>query len=169
MDTTVSSIIEARDDEITLRTSTSSKDFKDKKFTRAKLVVEIDRHRDAERKKEKKNKVSIPEAKDTEAKQDLVNKLLDCRRQVFKKNKTLKEDTLKGIEARFEKKGKSTKAEGRHYWRTNSSNYQSPCARLRGILNLALPIRHLLSIYFSSALSALLPRLADYSLSFYLN
>ena len=55
--------------------------------------------------------MSIPEAKDTEAKQDLVNKLLDCRRQVFKKNKTLKEDTLKGIEARFEKKGKLTKAD----------------------------------------------------------
>ena len=88
-----------------------TRNFKDKNFTRTKLVVEIDRHRNAERKKEKKNKVSIPEAKDTEAKQDLVNKLLDCRRQVFKKNKTLKEDTLKGIEARFEKKGKSTKAD----------------------------------------------------------
>ena len=44
-------------------------------------------------------------------KQYLVNKLLDCRRKVFNKNKTLKEDTLKDIEARFEKKGKSTKAD----------------------------------------------------------
>ena len=110
MDTTVSSTIEAQNDEIKLRTSTSSRDFKDKKFTRAKLVVEIDRHRNAERKK-KKNKVSIPDAKDTEAKQALINKLVDCRRKVFKKNKALKDEILSDIETRFQQKGKSTKAD----------------------------------------------------------
>ena len=94
MDTTVSRIIEARDDEIKLRTSTNGKDFKDKKFTRALLVVEIDRHRDAEKKKTKKNKVPIPNAKDTEAKQAQVDELLECHQKVFKKKKALKRTKL---------------------------------------------------------------------------
>ena len=109
LDTTVSSIIEARDDEITLRTSTNSRDFKDRKFTRALLVVEISRHRDAE-KKETKSRVSIPDAKITDNKNALVKKLVDCRQKVFKKNKALKDEILKDIEAIFKQKGKSTKA-----------------------------------------------------------
>ena len=97
-------------DKIKLRTSTSSRDFRDKKFTRSKLLVKIERHCDAEKTK-KKCKVSIPDAKDTERKQTLIDKLVDCRQKVFKKNKTLKDNTLKDIEAKFEQKGKSTKAD----------------------------------------------------------
>ena len=39
---------------------------------------------------------------DDEEFQALVNKLLECRRKVFKKNKALKDEILKDIEARFE-------------------------------------------------------------------
>ena len=108
MDTTVSRIIEARDNEIKLRTSTNSGDFKDKIFTKALLVVEIDRHRDAE--KEKKNRVSIPAATTSEKKQALVDKLVECRRRVFKKNKSLKDEILSDIKTKFQQKGRSTEA-----------------------------------------------------------
>ena len=110
LDTTVSGIIEARDNEIKLRTSANSRDFKEKYFTKALIVDEIDRHRDAEKKK-KRNRVSIPAAKTTEKKGDLVNKLVECRRQVFKKNKSLKDEILSDIETKFQQKGKSTKAD----------------------------------------------------------
>ena len=63
------------------------------------------------RKKTKKNKMSIPDAKDTEAKQALINKLVDCRQKVFKKNKALKDEILSDIETRFQQKGKLTKAD----------------------------------------------------------
>ena len=52
LDTTVSSITVARDNEIKFRTSTNGKDSKTKKFTRALLVVGIERDRDAEKEEE---------------------------------------------------------------------------------------------------------------------
>ena len=55
--------------------------------------------------------MSIPDAKITEKKNVLVNKLVDCRQRVFRKNKALKDEILKDIEARFEQRGKSTKAD----------------------------------------------------------
>ena len=108
LDTTVSRIIEARDNEIKLRTSTNSGDFKDKIFTKALLVVEIDRHRDAE--KEKKNRVSIPAATTSEKKQALVDKLVKCRQKIFKKNRSLKDEILSDIKTKFQQKGRSAKA-----------------------------------------------------------
>ena len=108
LDTTVSRIIEARDNEIKLRTSTNIGDFKDKIFTKALLVVEIDRHRGAE--KEKKNRVSIPAATTSEKKQALVDKLVKCRQKIFKKNKALKDEILSDIKTKFQQKGRSTKA-----------------------------------------------------------
>ena len=109
LDTTVSRIIEARDNEIKLRTSTNSGDFKDKIFTKALLVVEIDRHRDAE--KDKKNRVSIPAATTSEKKQALVNKLVECCQKVFKKNRSLNDEILSDIETKFQQKGRSLKGE----------------------------------------------------------
>ena len=108
MDTTVSRIIEARDNEIKLRTSTNSGDFKDKIFTKALLVVEIDRHRGAE--KEKKNRVSIPAATTSEKKQGLVDELVKCRQKIFKKNRSLKDEILSDIKTKFQQKGRSTEA-----------------------------------------------------------
>ena len=55
--------------------------------------------------------MSIPDAKDIEVKQALINKLVECRQQVFNKNKTLKDNILKDTEKRFEQKGKLTKVD----------------------------------------------------------
>ena len=48
---------------------------------------------------------------DNEDFQALVDKLLECRRKVFKKNKALKDEILSDIETRFQQKGKLTKTD----------------------------------------------------------
>ena len=55
--------------------------------------------------------MSIPAAKTLEKKQALVNKLVECRQKVFKKNKSLKDEILSDIETKFQQKGRSTEAE----------------------------------------------------------
>ena len=54
--------------------------------------------------------MSIPAAKTSEKKQALVNKLVECRQKVFKKNRSLRDEILSDIKTKFQQKGRSTKA-----------------------------------------------------------
>ena len=49
--------------------------------------------------KNEKDSAPIPKASCTGNNMELIKKLLDCRKRIFKKNKTLKEEILSGIEA----------------------------------------------------------------------